>query len=236
MTRHVQCRRLSANKGFSIVSAIFLLVILTALGAAILNISTVQHASSALDVQGARAYQAARAGIEWGLYTKLQTSTKNTYCNNAATPTSTSFSMPAGTTLSSFTVTVVCSYFPRAVTPTAAMTTSALTAASNIATATTASGHGLSPGDQITMSGAIPTTYNGTYTVETVPTGTTFTYLLDSTPAAATTQGSFTSRTQSLDRRRLVATACNQPASGTNSCPNPSASPDYVERVVQVEF
>lgn len=30
--------------------------------------STVQHTTSAQDVQGSRAYQAARAGIEWGLF------------------------------------------------------------------------------------------------------------------------------------------------------------------------
>lgn len=51
--------------GFLLVTAIFLLVILAALGAFILTISGTQQTSSALDVQGSRAYQAARAGIEW---------------------------------------------------------------------------------------------------------------------------------------------------------------------------
>lgn len=55
-------------RGFALVSAIFILVVLAALGAFILNISSSQQIGSALDVQGARAYQAARAGIEWGLY------------------------------------------------------------------------------------------------------------------------------------------------------------------------
>jgi len=54
--------------GFAILSAIFILVVLAALGAFILNVSTNQQIGSALDVQGVRAYQAARAGIEWGLY------------------------------------------------------------------------------------------------------------------------------------------------------------------------
>lgn len=53
--------------GFAIVSAIFLLVVLAALGAFIATVSTTQHIGSALDVSGARAYQAARAGTEWGL-------------------------------------------------------------------------------------------------------------------------------------------------------------------------
>jgi MSHA biogenesis protein MshP len=57
--------------GFLLVTAIFLLVILAALGAFILTISGTQQTSSALDVQGTRAYQAARAGIEWASYQVL---------------------------------------------------------------------------------------------------------------------------------------------------------------------
>ena len=55
------------QRGFALVSAIFLLVVLAALGGFIATISTTQHIGSALDVSGARAYQAARAGTEWGL-------------------------------------------------------------------------------------------------------------------------------------------------------------------------
>jgi len=84
--------------GFAIVTAIFILVVLAALGAFILNVSTNQHIGSALDVQGARAYQAARAGIEWGLYQELQLAS----CAASATFT------PTAVTLSSYTVTVTC--------------------------------------------------------------------------------------------------------------------------------
>lgn len=90
--------------GFGLISAIFLLVVLAALGAAIVRIASVQHQSSALDVQGARAYQAARAGLEWALYQTLVT---GAYCTGPAAVT-TSFPLPAGTTLSRFTVTVTC--------------------------------------------------------------------------------------------------------------------------------
>ena len=55
-------------RGFAIVSAIFILVVLAGLGAFMVSISSSQHIGSALDVQGVRAYQAARAGIEWGLF------------------------------------------------------------------------------------------------------------------------------------------------------------------------
>lgn len=70
-------KRRSGNGGFAILSAIFILVVLATLGAFILNISSSQHIGSALDVQGARAYQAARAGIEWGLYQVQSTAAYN---------------------------------------------------------------------------------------------------------------------------------------------------------------
>lgn len=54
--------------GFAIVSAIFILVVLAALGGFVATVATTQHIGSALDVMGARAYQAARAGTEWGIY------------------------------------------------------------------------------------------------------------------------------------------------------------------------
>lgn len=84
--------------GFAIVAAIFILVVLAALGAFILRISSSQQIGSALDVQSARAYQAARAGIEWGAYNQLQSGV----CAPA-----TSF-VPTAATLSGFTITVTC--------------------------------------------------------------------------------------------------------------------------------
>lgn len=59
------------QRGFALASAIFLLVILAALGAFMLTFSTTQHTAAALDIQGSRAYQASRAGIEWGVYQVL---------------------------------------------------------------------------------------------------------------------------------------------------------------------
>ena len=37
-----------------------------------------------------------------------------------------------------------------------------------------------------------------------------------------------------INRYRVVSTACNKPGAG--GCPNPSASLDYVQRVVDVRF
>ncbi|PKO45077.1 MAG: hypothetical protein CVU29_09185 [Betaproteobacteria bacterium HGW-Betaproteobacteria-22] len=72
-------------QGFLLPAAIFLLVILAALGAYALNISSVQQATSTQDVQGSRAYQAAHAGIEWGIYQVLDPGTANLVNCPAAT-------------------------------------------------------------------------------------------------------------------------------------------------------
>jgi MSHA biogenesis protein MshP len=53
------------QRGFSIVLAIFVLVVLGLLGGYMVRLSGVQIGTSIYALQGARAYQAARAGIEW---------------------------------------------------------------------------------------------------------------------------------------------------------------------------
>lgn len=85
--------------GFTLVSAIFLLVIIAALGLFTVTISSTQQQTSVMDLQGSRAYQAAKAGIEWGIYRV----TKDSACP-ATSPT-----MPAGTQLSAFTLVISCS-------------------------------------------------------------------------------------------------------------------------------
>jgi len=60
------------ESGFVLPTAIFLLVILAALGGYMVSLSRTSQLSSALDIQGGRAYQAARAGIEWGAWQLLQ--------------------------------------------------------------------------------------------------------------------------------------------------------------------
>jgi MSHA biogenesis protein MshP len=63
----------TVQRGFSLVTAIFLLVVIAALGTFAVTLSTTQQQNSALDVMGVRAYQAARAGIEWAAYGVSQT-------------------------------------------------------------------------------------------------------------------------------------------------------------------
>lgn len=59
-------------RGFALILAVFLIVSLAAIGAYLLTVSNVQLETAVMDEQGARAYQAARAGVEWGAYQVLR--------------------------------------------------------------------------------------------------------------------------------------------------------------------
>jgi len=56
------------QKGFTIVMAIFILIVLALLGGYMAKLTGVQHATSLSVLQGMRAYQAVKAGVEWGVY------------------------------------------------------------------------------------------------------------------------------------------------------------------------
>ncbi len=97
------------QQGFSLVSAIFLLVVIAALGAFSVTLSTGQHQGLAMDVMGGRAYQAARAGVEWGAYQVIRNPAGiSCALGGASNP------VPAGAgTLAGFTVDASCwSYAP----------------------------------------------------------------------------------------------------------------------------
>lgn len=103
----------SRQAGFSIITAVFLVVVLALLGAFIVSVTGLQQSSQVLDVQGVRAYQAARAGLEWGAYQVLD---PNNTLNPATCLPVVMPSCPASPTnisslagsLSTFTVTVTC--------------------------------------------------------------------------------------------------------------------------------
>lgn len=89
--------------GFTLVSVLFIVVVLAALGAAITQVSTRQHLGSAAEIESARALQAARAGLEWAAFQVLRNPAPP-----AAAPAcfgTTSFTAAA---LSRYTITVSC--------------------------------------------------------------------------------------------------------------------------------
>jgi MSHA biogenesis protein MshP len=103
----------SRGRGFALVAAIFLLVIIATMGAFAVHVSANAHATSAAAVLGARAYEAARAGIEWAAFQVRDPN--NTLAPGAtnlpdcfASPTT--LALPAA--MGGYTVEVACTRFP----------------------------------------------------------------------------------------------------------------------------
>ncbi len=88
--------------GFAAIAAIFLVVILAALGGFMVTFSNTQQLTFAQDLQGSRAYWAARAGLGWGV---AQVAADSTVCLSSS---------PAGisgapATVEGFAITLLCS-------------------------------------------------------------------------------------------------------------------------------
>ena len=96
-------------RGVSLLTAVFLLVVLASLSAAIVGVFGVQQTSAVLDVMGVRADQAARSGLEWGLYRQLriQPAVPSVACFTAV-PVTFAFASDPDSTLAGFSVTVSC--------------------------------------------------------------------------------------------------------------------------------
>jgi MSHA biogenesis protein MshP len=60
-----------AQRGFTLIASIFLLVVVAVLVVYMTNIRVVQQTTLLYGVQGARAGLAARSGIEWGIYQSI---------------------------------------------------------------------------------------------------------------------------------------------------------------------
>jgi len=76
--------RVRRQQGVGVVAALFVLVVLSVLGAAIARLGWSQQMSSVQDLEGARAQRAANSGAEWGLYQALSPSGAWTSCNGAS--------------------------------------------------------------------------------------------------------------------------------------------------------
>jgi MSHA biogenesis protein MshP len=55
------------ERGFSLVTAVFLMVIVASLGAYMVTIGTTQQQTSTLSILEGRAFAAAESGVEWGI-------------------------------------------------------------------------------------------------------------------------------------------------------------------------
>ena len=88
------------NRGFALVPALFLIVVLGALAVIAVRVGTGQQQAVAMSLQEARALAAAQAGIEWGAYQSIGG-------GNGACAASTTLNLTEAS-LAGFTVTVTC--------------------------------------------------------------------------------------------------------------------------------
>lgn len=95
--------------GFTLMSAIFLLVVLAALGVYMVTISGVQQATTSHAVIAARTYYAAKSGLEWAINRAVNTSTA-TPTIPLLTPCANSTSTFTDPSLPNITITITCSY------------------------------------------------------------------------------------------------------------------------------
>ena len=197
----------ASSRGFAIVSAIFLIVVLAALGVGIVVFSKAQQASSAYDVQGSRAYQAARAGIEWALYQRVSPANYNLTTTPVTLPTFcalTSYTWPQAGTLEAGSSNMTYVNVPL----------------TNFGGATTQK-------TIFNLPLGAPTLSQFTDTVTCSATAT----------AADVNNVDSSGNPKMTVVRTIIATACNQPVSGASvaACPNPNPGLEYVQRKVRVD-
>ena len=207
----------SLQRGFTIVSAIFILVVLAALGAFVVTVSTNQQIGSALDVQGTQAYQAARSGIEWGLYQVQATPAYNfSYGNTCAAAVGNVHSnlrscatANGSFTVFGFNVSVTCSCSAGSCSP---------------------------PAPTAVNAGAF--VIGNTYVIRTIGT-TNFTLIGSASNCVGktfTATGVGTGTGTAAPAEPIVFTIVSTACSTAGACPNTSPSGFYVERRLEVTF
>ena len=85
------------NRGFTLITALFLLVVVALLSVYMINLRNVQQSTIVYGLQGARAMQAAQAGLEFGTYDAINNNNCGASTFNAG-----------GAALSAFSITVKC--------------------------------------------------------------------------------------------------------------------------------
>jgi MSHA biogenesis protein MshP len=101
-------RPIQNQRGFTLVQAIFIVVVLALLGVAMLRLSGVQSSTSVFALQGARAYQAARSGLDWAASRAQPSAGAN--CAASSTMTIDIFTVTVTCTAQTFTEGIAAAY------------------------------------------------------------------------------------------------------------------------------
>src|SRR5262245_51878469 len=93
--------------GSALISALFLIVLLAALGASMASLTTVEHDTASKSLLSIQAYQSAKTGLEWGIQRVISEPAGTAPARCTAMSGGTTFS-PSGTGFGGASVTVTC--------------------------------------------------------------------------------------------------------------------------------
>ena len=91
------------QKGVSIVTAIFLIIVLALMGAGMVSLLSTSQQSISQEITSAKAYMAGRSCLQWGMYQAVYPSTVGTYTNTFTDNTTGLFNTNCTTVISSIT-------------------------------------------------------------------------------------------------------------------------------------
>jgi len=91
------------QSGVSIVTAIFLVVILSLMGLGMISILTVSKQSISQEYTSAKAYMAGRSCLQWGMYQAVFSAANGNYTNNFNNANSSLFNSSCTTTIDTIT-------------------------------------------------------------------------------------------------------------------------------------
>jgi MSHA biogenesis protein MshP len=98
----------SRHSGFSLITAIFLIVVVAGLGVFMVTISSVQQQTSSLSILSSRALLAADSGMQWAMRRVTRDAAAGLNCPAAPATGQASFTISGGA-ISGYGVTVTCS-------------------------------------------------------------------------------------------------------------------------------
>ena len=96
------------HSGYSLITAIFLIVVVASLGVFMVTISSVQQQTSVLSLLSSRALFAADSGMQWAMRRIIQDAAAGLNCPAAPASGQVNFTLSGGA-LSGYSVTVTCS-------------------------------------------------------------------------------------------------------------------------------
>ena len=100
MRMSITHRNIKKQSGVSIVTAIFLIIILALMGTGMVSLLSTSQQSISQEITSAKSYMAGRSCLQWGMYQAVFYSTTGTYNNTFNDPAASLFNSQCNITIS----------------------------------------------------------------------------------------------------------------------------------------